>query len=546
MRILYWNLRGIANDPTQNALKGFVRDQCPEILCISEPFVSLDSIPCSFWRMMNLVAICTNDRGSSIPNLWVFCKPALWPLVRVLYVTDQQVTLQVMLDSVNCIITAVYARTSVVGHRKLWNDLVEVKGRFVSGPWLVFGDFNAVLGAHEGGAGICRLSCEEFQAMSDICELVHVNTKGAEFTWVRRRGLRGNVESRLDRSLANLEWLDIWERFDCCTLTRTCSDHHPLLMSFSKSSGARHSLFRFQKMWLQHADFHGFVKQSWNSVDSFGCPLSVLQQKLRSLRKALQNWNWEVFGDIHRRVDTDMAALDFLQQDIAHNGGSDEAFVKEAELQANLNESLRLQEMFWREKARVQWLSEGDRNTKFFHAMCRARRLRSSISFLRDGDQVYEDPFSINNHIVDFYSSLFARVADYHDASLVNQVIPSLVSEEDNYALIAPPSAEEIFMAIKSMDSDSSPGPDGFNGHFFIACWDIVGQDVVRAVQKFFSSSHLPASFNSGLIILIPKVENADAITQYRPIALSNFVFKIIPKIMALRLAPIAARIISP
>lgn len=79
--------------------------------------------------------------------------------------------------------------------------------------------------------------------------------------------------------------------------------------------------------------------------------------------------------------------------------------------------------------------------------MCRARRLHSSISFLRDGDQVYEDPISINNHIVDFYSGLFAASADYQDASLVNQVIPSLVYEEDNSALIALPSAEEIFMA---------------------------------------------------------------------------------------------------
>ncbi|KAL6129027.1 hypothetical protein ACLB2K_072380 [Fragaria x ananassa] len=65
-------------------------------------------------------------------------------------------------------------------------------------------------------------------------------------------------------------------------------------------------------------------------------------------------------------------------------------------------------------------------------------------------------------------------------------------------------------------------------------------------VQYFFVNGQLSASFNSGLIILIPKVEHADSIKQFRPIALTNFVFKIIPKIFALRLSSVAAHLISP
>ncbi|KAL6195632.1 hypothetical protein ACLB2K_031250 [Fragaria x ananassa] len=96
------------------------------------------------------------------------------------------------------------------------------------------------------------------------------------------------------------------------------------------------------------------------------------------------------------------------------------------------------------------------------------------------------------------------------------------------------------------MDLDSAPGPDGFNGHFFASCWDIVGVDVVNAVQYFFINGQLSASLNSRLIILIPKVEHADSIKQFRPIALTNFVFKIILKIPALRLSSVAAHLISP
>ncbi|KAK9949954.1 hypothetical protein M0R45_005462 [Rubus argutus] len=121
-----------------------------------------------------------------------------------------------------------------------------------------------------------------------------------------------------------------------------------------------------------------------------------------------------------------------------------------------------------------------------------------------------------------------------------------MVTVEENVALTSVPLPEEIWAAIKSMDPDSAPGPDGFNGHFFVSCWDVVGPDVLNAVQYFFNHGQLSPSFNSGLIILIPKVDHADSIKQFRPIALTNFVFKIIPKIIALRLSSIASRIISP
>ncbi|KAL6178468.1 hypothetical protein ACLB2K_049986 [Fragaria x ananassa] len=219
---------------------------------------------------------------------------------------------------------------------------------------------------------------------------------------------------------------------------------------------------------------------------------------------------------------------------------------KECELQANLSESLRLQELFLKEKSRLRWISEGDRNTTFFHAMCHARRARSSIILLRDGDQVYQDPLTIQNHIVTYYTDLFANHANYCDTGLISWVIPSLITDDENMSLTSVPSSEEIYLALKDMDPDSAPGRDGFNGHFFVSCWATVGADVTLVIQFFFQHGSLPASFNSSMIILIPKVDHAVTIKEYRPISLSNFVFKIIPKIMSLRLAFIASRIISP
>lgn len=50
---------------------------------------------------------------------------------------------------------------------------------------------------------------------------------------------------------------------------------------------------------------------------------------------------------------------------------------------------------------------------------------------------------------------------------------------------------------------------------------------------------------NYGVITLLPKVAGATNIKQYRPICLLNVIFKLITKILTIRLTPVAARIVS-
>lgn len=96
------------------------------------------------------------------------------------------------------------------------------------------------------------------------------------------------------------------------------------------------------------------------------------------------------------------------------------------------------------------------------------------------------------------------------------------------------------------MKEDSAPGPDGYTGQFFQACWYFIAADVVRAVISFFESGFILPNLNSSFVVLIPKVQEANSITQFRPIAMANFIFKIITRILSDRLAPIASRIILP
>ncbi|MCI28042.1 RNA-directed DNA polymerase (Reverse transcriptase), partial [Trifolium medium] len=125
------------------------------------------------------------------------------------------------------------------------------------------------------------------------------------------------------------------------------------------------------------------------------------------------------------------------------------------------------------------------------------------------------------------------------DSLLAEEVIPNLVTDEVNALLTMVPSHDEIKTAVFALNKDSAPGPDGFGAFFFQTYWDIVKIDVINAMLEFFTTSWILPGFNSNIIALLPKTPEASSIDHYRPIAMANFKFKVISKIIADRLAPI-------
>ena len=107
------------------------------------------------------------------------------------------------------------------------------------------------------------------------------------------------------------------------------------------------------------------------------------------------------------------------------------------------------------------------------------------------------------------------------------------------------PTPEEIHRAVFSLNKDGAPGPDGFGTTCFQTYWDIVKSDVEQAVLQFFTSGWIMPNFNSNTVVLIPKIPNADNMNQFRPIAMANFKFKILSKILADRLSQIMPALIS-
>ncbi|KAM1484563.1 hypothetical protein TB2_035686 [Malus domestica] len=91
-----------------------------------------------------------------------------------------------------------------------------------------------------------------------------------------------------------------------------------------------------------------------------------------------------------------------------------------------------------------------------------------------------------------------------------------------------------------------APSPDGFQGIFFHSFWNIIMDEVNGLVCDLVNGRASPKSINSTFIVLIPKVPNPENVSQFRPISLCNYSYKIVSKVLANRLKPLLPIIISP
>ncbi|KAH6836107.1 hypothetical protein C2S53_002087 [Perilla frutescens var. hirtella] len=124
--------------------------------------------------------------------------------------------------------------------------------------------------------------------------------------------------------------------------------------------------------------------------------------------------------------------------------------------------------------------------------------------------EIVNDQNRIADHVVSYFETLFTGSAENNtDLDLLDFLIPTLVSENQAQA------------------------------------WEIIASDIVKAVWEFFNYGVVPPGLNSSFLVLIPKKDKALRVEDYRPIALSNFLFKIFTMILATRLNLVAATFVT-
>lgn len=270
-------------------------------------------------------------------------------------------------------------------------------------PWAWLGDFNEILRGSEKKGGVDRAEWQmvNFRSAVDVCGFREVPFSGYEFTYDNGRELAENRQTRLDRAFATDEWFTSFPEAHLYNLDREWSDHAPIKLTLWRQKG-RMALgekpFRFEQFWVAEEECEGVIENAWRGGYSLDSKLAMCTDNLKA-------WSEDKFCPIFRELKKKRRALRKLNK----GGLSRDEGEKRRSLVRDIEGLVRHEEAYWRQRSRVLWLKEGDRNSKFFHQRASGRKRRNTIRKLIDEEGMeHVGDEALGAVAVDYFKIIFS------------------------------------------------------------------------------------------------------------------------------------------
>ncbi|GJW66697.1 RNA-directed DNA polymerase, eukaryota, reverse transcriptase zinc-binding domain protein [Tanacetum coccineum] len=194
-----------------------------------------------------------------------------------------------------------------------------------------------------------------------------------------------------------------------------------------------------------------------------------------------------------------------------------------------------------------------------FLCILKTRKHKSIVESICDekGSRYWGD--DVAKQIVNHFHEFLGVARPVRTLDQLGDIVQLKLSKEDANAMIMEMTDKEIKEAtfdidfskaffkeaMFDMDFAKASGPDGYTSCFFKKSWEVIGKDVCMSIREFFTKGKLLREVNSTLIALVPKVDTPNKISDFRPIACCNVIYKCINKILTNRIMTGLHKVVS-
>ncbi|KAH0729467.1 hypothetical protein KY289_000655 [Solanum tuberosum] len=375
----------------------------------------------------------------------------------------------------------------------------------MSGPWLTMGDFNAVLHPDDqvNGQPVHDSETRDFKDFLINTGLCELKTIGRDFTWTN-----GHIFSKIDKGLANSDWMSNMNQLEIEVKDPGCSDHSPLVIDFIEPLNRRSRPFKFMNHLATHQEFIPMVEKGWSKPVS-GCKMKQVWVTLKHVKPEMKALHHSKFSNVEEQIKQTRQNLIDLQEHMRDLDQDSDMFEKERNLKKELEKWSMVQESIYQQKSRIKWLQLGDSNSSYFFANLKNWNAYNHIKRLRlSNDNWSDSEEEIKDEIVGFYSKLLGTTAP--QLPIINPdicAIGNVLNKSQQLSLIQPVTPNKVLKALKGIEDLKAPGGDG--------------------------SLYKPINCTS--VTLIPKVKNPSSVIEFRPISYCSVIYKLVSKILTSR-----------
>ena len=201
-------------------------------------------------------------------------------------------------------------------------------------------------------------------------------------------------------------------------------------------------------------------------------------------------------------------------------------------------------------RARVKWMEEGERSTKYFLRLEKRNASRKGITQLTsiNGKRVLKTENDILKETVKFYSALYTNEnlnCELMKNYVHSQSVPCL-NRDDRSSCEGLLTIAECKHVLFSMQKNKTPGSDGIPVEFYQVFWSDLNDILVEALNECYANETMSNTQRKGLITLLYKKGDRLNLKNWRPITLLNCDYKIIAAVLARRVQKVIRQIINP
>ncbi|KAL4352786.1 hypothetical protein GQ457_06G015250 [Hibiscus cannabinus] len=531
MKILCWNCRGLGSSATIQSLGSFIAQHDSGLIFLSETRLKQSSSS-RIQHTLNMNGCFVVDSGNGCTGLMLLWNKNI--TVSLLSYPSIHIDVNVTVVSGSFHFSGFHGHCVDKNKHLTWSTIDRLSSSSTL-PWIVGGDFNEILCHSEKEGGRRKLPgfLDTFRDCVDRNHLVDCKPISGWFTWLYTNSVSGTViQERLDRYLATTEWFTLFPEYRVSSFYTAKLDHCFLLMDTTSVrvsvKGGFRDYFRFDSCWSKEEVCIEKVRSSW--LHSSGPTVSRLQ----AIGDSLRSWQAD------RRVSSTkrMSDLQGFLNSCMQGTITDETKLAFLEAKREHKSLLDKDEAYWAQRARVAWVTHGDRNTAYFHARASGRRKQNRIRGLFDESGIWKDKQAeVVGVAVCYFSTLFSSSQPSPHSTLLSNIVPC-ISSDHNSSLLHPFTDVEILAAFQDINPMKAPGIDGLPGSFFRQHWELIGPDILWLCHDLLTRKVDMSCVNATVITLIPKVADPVRMQQLRPISLCTVVYKIVSKTILNRMKP--------
>jgi len=153
-------------------------------------------------------------------------------------------------------------------------------------------------------------------------------------------------------------------------------------------------------------------------------------------------------------------------------------------------------------------LASGDKNTKFFHAYANSiKQINSIWDITKENGTMITSKQGLQKEAVEYFQHIFKARSNLTISNqlAVTRNYPRIFLEEEGLRLAEPINLSEILTTLKEFKASKIPRSDGWTVEFFLAFFDIMGNEILHMVEESRRKGRVIGALNATFFALIPK-----------------------------------------